>query len=92
VAKVTVSLPLPWRSDGSLPKTVEVDADDLATALERVASRSPHVRRAMYRVDGQLRESIGVFVNDRDARGGDGLRHRLRDGDGIVVVAASAGG
>ncbi|HKV86548.1 MAG TPA: ubiquitin-like small modifier protein 1 [Candidatus Dormibacteraeota bacterium] len=77
-------------SDGQT--TVEVEADDLTSAIDALDARYPGFKQRLLDERGELRPFVNVYLNDEDVRLGSGLRARVADGDEISIVPAVAGG
>ena len=77
-------------SDGQT--TVEVEADDLTSAIDALDARYPGFKQRLLDERGELRQFVNVYLNDEDVRLGSGLRARVADGDEISIVPAVAGG
>ena len=65
----------------------DVDAATLGEAL-----RALPVRDLCLDEHGELRRLVNVFVDRRDARGGEGLETPLRADSEVLIVTAIAGG
>jgi molybdopterin synthase sulfur carrier subunit len=72
--------------------TVDVDASDLASAIEALDARYPGFRDRLLDEDGELRQFVNVYLNDEDVRLGSGLSEKVGEKDEISIVPAVAGG
>ncbi len=90
MAQFRIPGPLRRLSDGQV--TVDVEAPDLAAAIEALDARYPGFRDRLLDDSGELRQFVNVYLNDEDVRLGSGLQARVRDGDEISIVPAVAGG
>lgn len=82
--------PLRRLSDGQ--NTVDVEAGDLATAIEALDARYPGFKDRLLDENGELRQFVNVYLNDEDVRLGAGLGAKVQSKDEISIVPAVAGG
>jgi molybdopterin synthase sulfur carrier subunit len=82
--------PLRRLSDGQT--TVDVEATDLANAIDALDARYPGFRDRLLDEKGELRQFVNVYLNDEDVRLGAGLRAKVHEKDEISIVPAVAGG
>jgi sulfur-carrier protein len=82
--------PLRRLSDGEI--TVEVQAHDLASAIDALDARYPGFRDRLLDEKGELRQFVNVYLNDEDVRLGSGLSEKVGEKDEISIVPAVAGG
>lgn len=71
---------------------VRVSAADLAHALDEFEGRFPACRARITDGDGQLREFVRVFVNEREVPVEGGLQVALLPEDAISILPAVCGG
>ncbi|HEY1455399.1 MAG TPA: ubiquitin-like small modifier protein 1 [Candidatus Dormibacteraeota bacterium] len=90
MAQFRIPGPLRRLSEGET--TVEVEAGDLASAIEALDARYPGFRDRLLDEKGELRQFVNVYLNDEDVRLGSGLREKVEDRDEISIVPAVAGG
>jgi molybdopterin synthase sulfur carrier subunit len=90
VAQFRIPGPLRRLSDGQT--TVDVQAADLASAIEALDARYPGFRDRLLDDKGELRQFVNVYVNDEDVRLGSGLSEKVGERDEISIVPAVAGG
>ncbi len=79
------------RFTGNLAR-VEVEARDVAEALDRLSARFPGLRTELFDETGQLRRYVNVYVNSQEIEELAGPNTPVQDGDEIAVVPALAGG
>ena len=72
--------------------TVDVDASDLAGAIDALDARYPGFKDRLLDESGELRQFVNVYLNDEDVRLGSGLGAQVGDKDEISIVPAVAGG
>ena len=82
--------PLRRLSDGQV--TVDVEANDLGSAIEALDARYPGFKDRLLDEHGELRQFVNVYLNDEDVRLGSGLRAKVAEKDEISIVPAVAGG
>lgn len=82
-----VRLPALLAREAGGQREFDIDAATLGDAL-----RALPVRDLCLDERGELRRLVNVFVDRRDARGGDGLDTPLRADSEVVIVTAIAGG
>jgi molybdopterin synthase sulfur carrier subunit len=90
MAQFRIPGPLRRLSDGQT--TVDVEAGDLATAIEALDARYPGFKDRLLDEKGELRQFVNVYLNDEDVRLGAGLGAKLQAKDEISIVPAVAGG
>ena len=90
MAQFRIPGPLRRLSDGQT--TVDVDASDLATAIEALDARYPGFKDRLLDEKGELRQFVNVYLNDEDVRLGAGLAAKVQEKDEISIVPAVAGG
>ena len=82
--------PLRRLSDGEV--TVDVEANDLGSAIEALDARYPGFKDRLLDEQGELRQFVNVYLNDEDVRLGSGLKAKVAEKDEISIVPAVAGG
>jgi molybdopterin converting factor small subunit len=87
-----VELPSALRVHADRQARVTVEATTVAAALEAVCRAHPALRPQLWLADGQVRRTIGVFVNEEDVRSPEGLAQALGPRDVVVLITAMAGG
>jgi molybdopterin synthase sulfur carrier subunit len=85
-------IPGPLRRLSAGQTTVDVQAADLASAIEALDARYPGFRDRLLDDKGELRQFVNVYVNDEDVRLGSGLSEKVGERDEISIVPAVAGG
>jgi len=89
---VSVYIGTPLRRFTDNLARVEVEARDVAEALNRLSVRFPGLRTELFDEAGQLRRYVNVYVNNQEIEDLAGPNTPVRDGDEIAVVPALAGG
>jgi molybdopterin synthase sulfur carrier subunit len=90
MAQFRIPGPLRRLSEGQT--TVDVEASDLATAIEALDARYPGFKDRLLDEKGELRQFVNVYLNDEDVRLGAGLGAKVQAKDEISIVPAVAGG
>ena len=90
MAQFRIPGPLRRLSDGQT--TVDVEAVDLAAAIEALDARYPGFKDRLLDEKGELRQFVNVYLNDEDVRLGAGLGAKVQAKDEISIVPAVAGG
>jgi molybdopterin synthase sulfur carrier subunit len=90
MAQFRIPGPLRRLSDGQT--TVDVEASDLAAAIEALDARYPGFKDRLLDEKGELRQFVNVYLNDEDVRLGAGLGAKIQSRDEISIVPAVAGG
>lgn len=89
MASVFVRLPVGLVGPGE-PARERCEGRTVIDALRDCATRRPGLRSRIFREDGSV--WVGVFVNGRNVRRGEGLETVLADGDEIRLLPPIAGG
>lgn len=89
---VTVVLPTALRGITRGVGSVDVEADSVHLALQRLAERFPTIENRLLDDAGRVRRHVNIFVGEKDIRGLDGLQTRLKSGDELLIIPAVAGG
>lgn len=72
--------------------TTRLEAPTVGDALRSWSAAQPPLARRLFGVDGRLRESIALYLNDRPLEGAARAETPLCDGDRLEIVATLAGG
>ena len=86
MARVRISLPRPFLSGPERRRGVEVEADTVGQALQRLAETCPELKGQLFAAPGKLSPGVVVFVGQRDVRFAGGLNARLEDGQVVYVM------
>jgi molybdopterin converting factor small subunit len=89
---VKVIIPTPLRSYAGKQDSVELEASNVAEALNGLTLRFGDLKKHLYSDDGKLRSFVNVYVNDEDIRYMQKDQTPLRDGDIVSIVPSIAGG
>ena len=88
--EVTVRLPRALREDADGTDAIQVDAATAEEALRKLGERWPRVARKLFRVDGSLRPSVAVLVDNVAVA--DPRAASLRAPSEVSVTLALSGG
>jgi sulfur-carrier protein len=89
---VKVRIPHTLRRLTGEQDTVEITAATVRDAVDAMHARFNGIRDRIVDVNGNIRGSVLVFVNDEDIRFLQNEQTPLKDGDEISIVPAFAGG
>jgi molybdopterin converting factor small subunit len=89
---VKVIIPTPLRAYAAKQESVELQANNVAEALNGLTLRFADLKKHLYSDDGKLRSFVNVYVNDEDIRYLQKDQTQLRDGDIVSIVPSIAGG
>jgi sulfur-carrier protein adenylyltransferase/sulfurtransferase len=92
MARTTVRIPTPLRSFVGGKNELAVDAPTVGAAIQRIAEEHPELRRHLLTTEGQLRNFVSVYLNEKDVRTLQRDATPVRDGDVVSIVPAIAGG
>jgi molybdopterin converting factor small subunit len=87
-----IHIPTPLRQYAGKQATIEVGANNVGEALDRLVSKHPDLRRHLYTEEGKLRAFVNVYLNDEDIRYLQKEATALKDNDSISIVPSIAGG
>jgi molybdopterin synthase sulfur carrier subunit len=71
---------------------LEVAGATVREVLGALAERHPSLRGRLFTEKGELNRFVNVFLNDEDVRFLQNLDTPVKDGDGVMLVPAIAGG
>jgi molybdopterin synthase sulfur carrier subunit len=91
-AKVSVRIPTPLRGHVGGASSVELAGGTVGEVLRELSQRHEKLQGRLFNEQGELNRFVNVFLNDEDIRFLQGLDTKLKDGDGVVLVPAIAGG
>jgi molybdopterin synthase sulfur carrier subunit len=90
--KVNVRIPTPLRGHVDGAASIELAGATVGEVLHELARRHEKLRGRLFDEHGELNRFVNVFLNDEDIRFLQGLDSPVKDGDGVVLVPAIAGG
>ena len=71
---------------------VKVNAADVSEALNALTDEYPEAAKGLFDENHDLRDFVGIYLNDSDIRTLKGLNTKLSDGDELYLIPAIAGG
>ena len=89
---VSVRIPTPLRGHVGGAASVQLEGATVGDVLRELTSRHEKLRGRLFDEQGELNRFVNVFLNDEDIRFLQGLDSPVKDGDGVVLVPAIAGG
>lgn len=89
---ISVYIPTPYRQFTGGASEVTVEARTLGELLQVLAERYPGIGERVLAPTGGVHDHVNVYVNDTEFRSLQGLDTPLRDGDGVALIPAMAGG
>jgi molybdopterin synthase sulfur carrier subunit len=89
---VQVRVPTALRQATGGATRVQVEASDVAAALQELEAACPALQPVLRDEQGALRPQVSVYVNDRHVRYLQGLETPLQEGDEVYVVPIVMGG
>lgn len=69
-----------------------VEAGSVSEVIDILSSEYPDIRKVLLDDDGNIRDFINIYINDRSIRELKGLRSALNGGDTLLLLPAMAGG
>lgn len=90
--KVSVRIPTPLRGHVGGASSLELAGATVGDVLRELAAKHEKLRGRLFDDKGELNRFVNVFLNDEDIRFLQGLDTPLKDGDGVKLVPAIAGG
>ena len=92
MANVNVRIPTPLRPQVDGAASLELSGATVGDVLRDLTRRHQKLHGRLFNEQGELNRFVNVFLNEEDIRFQKGLDTPVKDGDGIVLVPAIAGG
>jgi molybdopterin converting factor small subunit len=90
---MTIFIPTPLRPYVGGQDAVEVNADTITEALDRLTEVHPDLRRHLFTGEGKLRAFVNLYLNDEDVRYLPGKESTsVATGDTLSIIPSIAGG
>jgi len=89
---VNVQIPTALRRHTGDNAQVALEGGTVGEVLKQLGERYPELGKRLFKPDGSLNRFVNVFVNQEDIRFLQALDTALKDGDGLLLVPAIAGG
>jgi MoaD family protein len=90
--QVTVHIPTPLRGHVDNQAKLELAGSTVREVLAALGRRYPPLRGRLFNDRGELNRFVNVFLNNEDVRFLQNLETPVKDGDGVAIVPAIAGG
>jgi adenylyltransferase/sulfurtransferase len=87
-----ILIPTPLRAFTAKRPVVEVSAQTVGEALDRLVQENPELRRHLYSDEGKLRSFVNVYLNEDDIRYLDKESTPVKSTDTLSIVPSVAGG
>jgi len=87
-----ILIPTPLRAFTGKKPVVEVSAQTVGEALDRLVQENPELRRHLYADDGKLRSFVNVYLNEDDIRYLQKESTPVKSTDTLSIVPSVAGG
>ncbi len=87
-----IKIPTVMRQHIDGQREIEIQSDDIADLMIKLAQQYPDVRELLFDENGRWLSYINVFVNDSNIRDLDGDATKLSQRDEVFLVPAMAGG
>ncbi|MEK6777024.1 MAG: ubiquitin-like small modifier protein 1 [bacterium] len=89
---VNVRIPTPLRSLTQGQAEVSVGGKSIREIVDNLEKAYPGIKERICDEQGNLRRFVNLYLNDEDVRFLKDLQTEVRDGDGLSIVPAIAGG
>ncbi len=89
---ITIRVPTPLRRVTNGQGEVQVEANNIREAIERLEELYPGFKERLLDEQGEVRKFVNLYLNDEDIRFLQGLDTQLKEGDVLSIVPAIAGG
>ena len=89
---VTIRIPTPLRTLTGGADEVSVEGTTVGEVLRELVTRHQGLSRYLFNGDGELREFINIYVDDRNVSSLDGLDSAVEPAGVLTIVPAVAGG
>lgn len=92
MSRITIRIPTPLRGFVDGADEIPVEGNNVREALLELVRRHGDLDRQLFDTDGDLREFVNVFLDDRNIRSLQGLDSPLEQARILNIVPAVAGG
>ncbi len=65
---MTITIPTPLRVYADGRNAVEIEAANVASALDKLTASYPDLRKHLFNGDGKVRAFVNLYLNDEDVR------------------------
>jgi molybdopterin synthase sulfur carrier subunit len=91
-ANVTVHIPTPMRGQVDGQAKLEFTGGTVREVLSALQERYPKLKGRLLDEKNEVNRFVNVFLNEEDIRFLENLDTPVKDGDGVMIVPAIAGG
>jgi molybdopterin converting factor small subunit len=88
----TIVLPTPFRAYVDHQKVVEIEADTVGAALQKLISRYPALAPYLYDSQRKLRPTVSLFLRHTEIRSLRGEETPFGEGERLIIATAVSGG
>lgn len=85
-------IPTPLRPYTEGNSEIELQAADVAEAMDLLIGLYPSLKPHLYNDEGQLRPFVNLFLNQENIKDLQGLETRLSEADRLMLIPSIAGG
>ncbi|BBO77869.1 hypothetical protein DSCW_52860 [Desulfosarcina widdelii] len=71
---------------------VRISAGDIQACINILAKTYPRVKKTVYDKNGELSDSINIYINGDNIRGLNGISSTLRETDEVNIMSGFAAG
>lgn len=89
---VNVRIPTPLRKYTNDQSDVEIEGSTVSQVIDNLEASHGGIKEKLVDDDGSIRRFVNIYVNDEDIRFLDGGDTEVKEGDGVTIVPAIAGG
>lgn len=92
VPRITVQLPSVLEDSAGGRRTIELDAQTVASALSALIETAPALAGRLFDESGDFRQHVLCFHNQTNTRWLESLDTAVEEGDTITILQAVSGG
>jgi molybdopterin converting factor small subunit len=85
-------IPTPLRPYTEGNSEIEVQADNVAGAMQQLIGLYPTLKPHLYNGDGQLRPYVNLYLNEDNIKDLQGLDTPVAESDRLMLIPSIAGG
>jgi len=89
---IKIFIPTPLRKFTGEQSTVELQASNVAEAIQNLARTFPELDQHLFDADRSIRKFVRIFLGDQDIYQLNGAQTTLKEGDEVSIIPAIAGG
>lgn len=92
MAKVIIEIPTALRPYADNQDTVQLEGGNVGEAIEQLTAKHPKLKKHLYDDQGNLRNFVNIYINDKDIRYLDKEETGISDDDTLSIIPSVAGG